>query len=195
MERLFVDMWVNFKIQGFIKDLPDFDGKTLKTTYQCFVTVSTYRDHLSVLKDYLRYYRKIDVDSKNFNTSLFYNDSNCAVALVTYFFREDWKKFEHEKFEYLEYISNEKLPQVYPDQSSENHRLWVQKVTEEEIDTPKSAAYILYERCRYGKISVSEARRLIKEQFGNKFSWEEILDEFSEYGGADTKKYLRRKAL
>ncbi len=180
------------KMHGFMNGLPGIDGKYDRTEYDCFVTFNDYRDNLQTLKDYLKYYCGSNIDTDPlYKYGKINTDFNCAIALVIYYFRNNYlKTFENDR---PEFIPESSLPNREPDQKTCANEIWANKLKYEYADSPKSAALMLYKRCALGKLSVEHAKAMVAEEFKkHRFSWNEVLDEFAELGGAYTVKYLRR---
>jgi hypothetical protein len=179
------------RVHGVVIESPNLFGKSRKTEYDCFVAFENYREHLQLLKDFLKYYCSYDVDANPQDSHRVLEDRNCARALVTYYFREKSQRFKDEQ---TEFISKSRLPNREADQKSDKHELWVEILNSVEIHTPKSAAWLLYEHCESNKLPVGEAKALIRKEFNEQhFLWPDVLYEFEKLGGAYTDKYLRRR--
>lgn len=179
------------QVNGYTDSRPDYDGKKTRKEYNCFVAYDTVEANRPIIASYLKYYLSHDPAVDPDYSHQFFNDHNCVKALVTYYFRDSFVLFE---FNTVTFISEKALPNRHPDKEDVNHKLWAIETTSSELDTPKSAATILYRACSNGKIPIEIAQEMVRSEFpGNIFSWPEVLAEFRTLGGAHTKKYLRRQ--
>ena len=176
-------------IHGTVTSTPGIFGDAEKTEYDCFLIFSDYENHLPILKDFLAI-AGVDIDAES--SWRVVNDWNCSRALVWDYFRQQYQQFIDDG-QHPNVISDSQLPIIDPTIISDQHKLWIVKLNSKQIQTPKSAAYLLYQECRSQKMQVGDAKRLIGERFkGYFFSWDEVLREFRELSGArTTDKYLR----
>lgn len=180
--------WTCLEITGYTDSTPDFHGKKTRKEYNCFVSYSSVKANNSIVSSYLKYYCSCDPEDSN--SFQFFNDHNCGRALITYYFRDLFQLFEVKD---LNFVSERNLPNRPPDKKDKNHKIWVAEINSKDLDTAKSAAKCLFDLCSNQKLSTDIAQRIVQENFPkNTFSWQAILSEFSQMGGAYTKKYLRR---
>jgi len=183
-------MWTYVIVEGSTEKDPGLFGKSTHKDYLCYLSYSSIQDNLPLLKNYFRNYCSIDYDRLEWNRRPPIDDYNCVRAIMTYYFREQSLHFKCKTYGYSRL---EDFPLRGPDKETEHYKVWVDTVGNKEITTPKSAAWMLYETVGYGKISIDDARQLVRERFPEHFySWDQIMQEFIGYGGAYTKKYLRR---
>jgi hypothetical protein len=142
-----------------------------------------------MIKDYLKWYHDCDVDKMGPEQWQVVDNYNCANAIVAFAFRDSMSRFECVSHDY---ISERSLPDTPPTKSEDGYLVWIVETETKKINTPKSAAYKLYQICQSTKISVEDARMIVRQEFPeDHFSWHDVLSAFSKMGGRYTSKYLR----
>jgi hypothetical protein len=175
------------KIHGFVLGEADYWGKVQRVEYECFVAFDSFDDHLGSMDDF---FRASGHDMTKHPEIA--NNWNCARALCFTYFREKREHFSDDGNASIS-VSRSALPKGPPTRKGPKHSIWINVLNSEEIETPKCAARLLYDQCLGGKISISTAKAIVREHFGDSFPWEEIAAAFEELGGAATDKYVRRK--
>lgn len=179
------------RITGYTDSQPGYDGKKTRRNFECFVTYDEVDDNEAVITSFLKYYCSHDPAEDPGFSRQFFNDYNCAKALVTYYFRDSFQLFE---MQHHEFVSEAALPSREPDKCDKNHKIWVTETVSKEMETPKSAARHLFDLCSDQKLPVDMAQRIVRDTFPScHFAWQSVLFEFSKLGGAYTKKYIRRR--
>jgi hypothetical protein len=159
-----------------------------RSDYEIVVAFEKTEDNQKVLHDYVRWYLEVDLEKEPSMRHQVFTPKNCACALVTYYFRDQHLRF-HEK----SVVWEPKPPEMEPTVSGVDYRLWVVKRIDSEVFTAANAGWDLFERCGHGKISVEDARELVRQKYlAHNFPWHEVLAAFSKQGGRYTDKYLRR---
>lgn len=183
-------MWTHAIVKGSTETYPGIWGDSTKTEYTCYVCYSSIKDNEKLIKEYFLYYCGFDYDKLKLLGRPPLDCYNCLCAIMTYYFRDKGLRFKYESHEYCQ---GEKFPDRKPEKESEGYKVWVDVLKTEEITTPKSVAYMLYRAVENGKISVEDAKNLVRHKYPEHIhAWGEIMSEFGEYGGAYTKKYLRK---
>jgi len=183
-------MWTHAIIKGSTEDPPGLLGDSIKRDYNCYVCYSSVKENESLIKKYFLYYCGINFDELGWTQRPPLDDKNCLLAIITYFFRDKGLKFIYESYEYC---CEDRFPDRKPEKEEKGYKVWADVLNTKKFSTPKSVARMLYETVMHGKISVENAKNLISYKYpDNSFSWDEIMREFRKYGGAHTKKYLRR---
>ena len=183
-------MWTHAIVKGSTEKHPGTWGDSTKIDYTCYVCYSSIKDNEKLIKNYFLYYCGFDYDKLRLLERPPLDDYNCLCAIVTYYFRDKGLKFEYKSHEYSRH---DKFPDRKPEKESDEYKVWVDVLKTEEVTTPKSAAWMLYEAVRNDKISVEDAKNLVRDEYPEHLhAWDEIMSEFRKYGGAHTKKYLRR---
>ena len=182
---------INVSVEGFVQDIPGLLGDTERKQYKCFISYSSVSENSKIVKDYFRDYYGINYDKLKYFERPPLDDYNLNKAILTYYFKEQFAKFEYKS---REYIRPSSLPDREPDKETEHYKVWVELQNVEKITTPKSAAWLLYEITINGKVSIECAKEIVHRKYPEHiYSWQKILSEFCSYGGAYTKKYLRRR--
>lgn len=159
-----------------------------RTNYELVVEFSTWKDNKKVLNEYLRWYCGVDFERDSRILYQIQTDENCAAAIVTYFMRDKHEGFHDRRIQYTS-IKPE-IPHVV---EVDTYRLWIVKEEKQEVMTEMNAAWELYERCNWGKVSIADAKDILRSKFPqNYFKWSDVLYEFERFGGKYTKLYLRR---
>lgn len=177
------------KVTGYSVDRPGLWGDSHRHEYECFVRFNSYRDHLPMIKDYLKWYCDCDVEGMGSGQWQVLDNYNCAIAMITFALRDQMRRFDYTSHDY---VSERSLPDAPPTKSEDGYSVWIIETDSKEINTPKSAAWKLYRICQTTKISVSDAMAIVRDEFPNElFYWHDVLSEFSKMGGRYTSKYLR----
>ena len=184
-------MWTYVIVKGFTEDTPGIWGDSQQKEYTCYVSFSSIRDIQNLTKDYFLYYHGFNYDELQVYKRPPMDDYNTVCAILTYYFRDQSLKFKYKEHSFSH---PKKFPERKPDKEENNYRVWIDTESDKKITTSKSAAWMLYNVVSNGKLSVDDAKFLIKEKFPEQlYKWKEILYEFSKLGGAYTDKYLRRR--
>lgn len=116
-------------------------------------------------------------------------DGKGRVVLQRYVIRESMIRLKGDK---AERAFPAGLPEKAPDAQDTGHKLWVVSKASTEIYTESNAAWDLYERCQYTKLSIADAKALVLPKFEGRYcSWDYILERFRKLGGRHTDLYLR----
>ena|GEM_PF-3628296 len=183
-------MWTYAIVKGSTETCPGIWGDSTKTYYTCYVCYSSIRGNEKLIKEYFLYYCGFDFDKLESITRPPLDDYNCLCAIITYYLRDHGLKF---KYDSHQYCLHSEFPNRKPDKKSDEYKVWVDVLKTEEISTPKSAAYMLYVAVLNGRIPIEDAKNLVRDKYPEHFhAWGNILSEFARYGGAHTKKYLRK---
>lgn len=184
-------MWTHVIVEGSGKGNPGLFGGSNLTEYVCYVSYSSVQCNKDLIKRYFLDYCGFDYDELEFGGRPPIDDYNCAQAILSYFFRDKWLRFEYRDHKFSR---PKEFPSRIPDKESDQYKVWVETSEEKQITTPKSAAWMLYETVECGKISVNQAKLLVNDKYPEHMCyWSQILIEFRKYGGAYTEKYLRRR--
>jgi len=183
-------VWTHAIVKGSTETYPGIRGGSTKTDYTCYVCYSSIKGNEKLIKEYFLYYCGFDFDKLELIGRPPLDDYNCLRAIITYYFSDRALKF---KYDSHEYCLHDQFPDRKPEKESDEYKVWVDVLKTEEITTPKSAAYMLYRVVENGKISVENARNLVRDKYPEHLhAWGEIISEFGRHGGAYTKKYLRK---
>ena len=108
------------EITGYSDSEADFHGKKTRKDYNCFVSYTSVKANNSIIASYLKYYCSCDPEEQN--SYQFFNDHNCAKALITYYFRDLFLRFEVKD---INFISDKNIPKRQPEKEDKTIGIWV----------------------------------------------------------------------
>jgi len=176
-----------YKVTGHTIREADFTPSE-RTDYEFLVSFKSTDDNKEKHENYLSWYEnwKPEEDGRPWH---FFCPEMCAIALVTMHLRESMIRLKGDK---AERAFPAGLPEKAPDAQDTGHKLWVVSKASTEIYTESNAAWDLYERCQYTKLSIADAKALVLPKFEGRYcSWDYILERFRKLGGRHTDLYLR----
>lgn len=157
------------------------------TDYELVVSFERWENNRETLENFITWYWSIDLEKNPSERWRLLCDQHCARALAVFHFRDQSTRFQVQ--------SVTPVPSVPPDKPTSetpNFKLWITSEVRKDAFTPLNAGWELYCRCKYGKISVAEAKAFVQEKFpGMYFPWTDVLRAFGKQGGRYTDKYLR----